>query len=81
MSPPGPSHPLQKTEAYFEDLTPDLQRILRAQLRQAGDVSAVIEIPHGFLLYLAETNTATALTVASLAVPKRSYEEWLAAQK
>ena len=62
---------------YFEDLPGELQRVLRVQLRQAGDVSAVIETPTGFLLYLALGRTEAVLTVASLSLPKRSYEEWL----
>jgi hypothetical protein len=35
---------------YFEDLPGELQRVLRLQLRQPGDVSAVIEAPGAFLL-------------------------------
>jgi hypothetical protein len=65
---------------YFEDLPAELQRVLRAQLRQPGDVSAVIETPGGFLLYLAEARSDAALTVACLSLPKRSYEQWLAEQ-
>ena len=65
---------------YFEDLPDELRRVLRVQLRQPGDVSAVIEAPGGFLLYVAEEKTETALTVACLSLPKRSYEQWLAEQ-
>jgi hypothetical protein len=65
---------------YFEDLPSELQRVLRVQLRQPGDVSAVIGTPGGFLLYLAEERTDTALTVACLSLPKRSYEQWLSEQ-
>lgn len=54
--------------------------MLRVQLRQVGDVSAVIETPSSFLLYVAKEKTATALTVACLSLPKRSYEQWLAEQ-
>jgi hypothetical protein len=67
-------------KAYFEDLPAELQQVLRVELRQPGDVSAVIEIPGGFLLYVAKEKTATALTVACLSLPKRSYEEWLSEQ-
>ena len=63
---------------YFEDLPPELQNVLRAQLRKSGDVSAVIETPQGFLLYLAKSRTEDTLAVAVLSLPKRSYEEWLA---
>jgi hypothetical protein len=62
----------------FEDLPPELQNVLRAQLRQAGDVSAVIETPGGFLLYVADQKNETILSVAMLSLPKRSYEPWLA---
>lgn len=65
---------------YFEELPSELQNVLRVQLRQAGDVSAVIETPGGFLLYLAEENTPESLTVATLSLPKRSYDRWLAEQ-
>ena len=62
---------------YFDDLPGELQRVLRAQLRQAGDVSAVIEMPGGFLLYLAEEKTPEKLSVAMLSIRKRDFEAWL----
>jgi hypothetical protein len=65
---------------YFEDLPAELQQVLRVQLHQPGDVSAVIETPGGFLLYVAREKTDTALTVACLSLPKRSYEQWLSEQ-
>ena len=65
---------------YFEDLPGELQRVLRVQLRHLGDVSAVIETPGGFLLYLAKEQSDTALTVACLSLPKRSYEQWVSEQ-
>jgi len=65
---------------YFEDFDPELQKVLRVQLAKAGDVSAVIETPGGFLLFFAEERTAAILRVTSLSLPKRSYEAWLAAQ-
>jgi hypothetical protein len=67
----------KEREFYFEDLPQELQQVLRVQLRQPGDVSAVIEMPGGFLLYLAKEKTATTLSVATLSLPKRSYEQWL----
>jgi hypothetical protein len=51
------------------------------QLRQPGDVSAVIETPAGFLLYVCKDKTPDTLRVATLSLPKRSYEEWLSEQK
>lgn len=65
---------------YFEDLPPELQRVLSVQLGQPGDFSAVIETPGGFLLYLCREKTARTLSVAMLSIPKRSYEQWLAEQ-
>ncbi len=65
---------------YFEDLPGELQNVLRAQLRQPGDISAVIEMPGGFLLYVAKEKTDAALSVAVLSLPKRSYEQWIAEQ-
>jgi hypothetical protein len=65
---------------YFEDLPAELQNVLRVQLRQPGDVSAVIETPSGFLLYVAKAKTETVLSVATLSLPKRNYEQWLAEQ-
>ena len=65
---------------YFEDLPSELQNVLRVQLIRPGDVSAVIETPGAFLLYLAREKTTAALSVAALSLPKRSYEEWLEQQ-
>jgi hypothetical protein len=65
---------------YFHDLDPELQNVLRAQLQKAGDVSAVIETPGAFLLFIAKEKSATTLNACSLSIPKRSYEEWLAQQ-
>lgn len=62
---------------YFEDLPPELQKVLRIQLNQAGDVSAVIEAPRGFLLYVCRARTQDKLAAACLSLPKRGYEEWL----
>ena len=62
---------------YFEDLPGELQNVLRVQLRRPGDVSAVIETPGGFLLYVAKEKTDAVLSVAGLSLPKRSYEQWL----
>ncbi len=66
---------------YFEDLPGELQKVLRVQLRQAGDVSAVIEMPGGFLLYVCKEKTPETLAVAAFSLPKRSYEQWLAEQE
>ncbi len=74
-------HPAERDrKQYFEDLPGELQGVLRLQLRQPGDVSAVIEAPGAFLLFVAKEMTDTALTVACLSLPKRSYEQWLSEQ-
>jgi hypothetical protein len=77
LTPPDKATP-RKEKAYFEDLDPELQKVLRVQLQKPGDVSAVIETPGGFLVFLAKEKSAGSLTAATLSIPKRSYEEWLA---
>lgn len=74
----APSAGESSRDFYFDDLPPALQNVLRVQLRQPGDVSAVIELPTGFALYLLKTRTAEEMSVATLSLPKRSYEQWLA---
>jgi hypothetical protein len=69
-----------ENQSHFEDLPDDLRRVLGAQLRQAGDLSAVIDTPGGFLLYIARVRTTETLTVVVLQIPKRPYEEWLHGQ-
>jgi len=68
-------------KAYFDDLPPPLKDVLRVQLRQPGDVSAVIETPGGFLLYICTARTAATMSVAVLSLPKRSYDQWLSGQR
>lgn len=75
ISPPRSADGAQKH--YFEDLPPELQRVLRLQLRQAGDVSAVLEVSGGFMLYLCTGKSADGLATAELALRKRDYDEWL----
>lgn len=67
--------------AYLEDLPTQLQQVLRAQLQQPGDVSAVIETPAAFMLYLAQRTSNTELQAAVFTLSKRSYDEWLAGQR
>jgi hypothetical protein len=76
-SPPGGG---KAAKFYFEDLPGELQNVLRAQLRCPGDVSAVIEMPRGFLLYAAREKTDAVLCVAALSLPKRNYEQWIEEQ-
>ncbi len=75
-----PSQPSMARPFRFEDLPGDLQKVLGIQLQKPADVSAVIETPGSFLLFLAKERTAASLSAASLTIPKRSYEQWLAEQ-
>ena len=73
----APSKNDPNADLYFEDLPARLQQVLQAQLLRPGDLSAVIEMPNTFLLYLCKDKTAEHLAVAVLSVPKRNYEQWL----
>jgi hypothetical protein len=74
----SPPHGVDKERKfYFVELPGRLQDVLRSQLRQPGDVSAVIEMPRGFSLHVVREKTAEILRVATRSIPKRSYEEWL----
>ena len=64
-------------DPYFDDLAPELRKVLAAQLKQAGDVSAVIEMPAGFVVFAATAVTPESLSAVSLSLPKRNYDEWL----
>jgi hypothetical protein len=70
----------KERKSYFEDLPGELQNVLRIQLRRPGNVSAVIETPGGFLLYVAKEKTGAVLSVAGRSLPKRNYEQWLTEQ-
>lgn len=72
-------------KVYGVEITPalvaaEVERILWDQLQTPGDVSGVIAIPGGFLVFLTKEKNSETLRVASLTVPKRSYEKWLAQQ-
>lgn len=67
-------------DLYFEDLDPELQKVLHVQLRKSGDVSAVIEAPGAFLIFQAIKVTDSELSVSSLSFRKRSYHDWLETQ-
>lgn len=79
-APDAAAHERGKEKYYFEDLDPQLQNVLRAQLQMPGDVSAVIELRAGFLVFLARERSAERLSAVSLSIHKRSYEEWLTQQ-
>jgi hypothetical protein len=88
----GPSPPLsqsilesalseQADKSWFGNLTPELRTILSAQLQKPHDVSAVIETPAGFLLFVTRERTEQVLSAAALSVSKISFEQWLSEQK
>lgn len=64
----------------FASLPPELHNVLAAQLRAAGDVSALIETPEKFLLFVAREKTETTLAAACLVLPKPNCDDWQAAQ-
>jgi hypothetical protein len=65
---------------YFDDLPAELHAILQIQFRNAGDVSEVMETPVGLLLYFMIQNNSRSMRVAVLALPKKSYEQWIEQQ-
>lgn len=79
-TPAQPAGPHGNEKVYFADLYPQLQNVLRVQLQKPGDVSAVIEMPGDFLVFIAREKSAETLSAASVSIPKRSYEAWLAQQ-
>lgn len=81
------AHPTRPVEGepdtrprYFSGLPPDLQRLLLAQLREPGSVSAVVESDLGFSVYQLESLTKQAMTVSAYRVPKKNFDTWLAEQ-
>ncbi len=62
---------------YLEEVQEDLRKVIEAQLKNEGDVSAVIEAPQGFLLYLVTEKTDEVLAVKALTVRKADYSEWV----
>ena len=70
-----------KGRPCLDDLRPELRSLLRAQLQKPGDVTAVIETPTDFLLFVAKEKTTDTLSAAALSIPKRSFEQWLAEPK
>jgi hypothetical protein len=80
LSSPEKDEGPDEQEFYFEDLHPDLQRVLNIQLQSTGDISAVIERPTGFQLFLLINRTEEEMEVTALTIQKHSYDEWLAEQ-
>jgi hypothetical protein len=78
---PGIADPRQVTKNYFEDLEPELQKVLRVQLTKPADVSAVIETPNSFTVFAAREVNERVMRVATFSVRKRSFDEWLASNR
>ena len=79
LMPPG-APGQERAKAYFDDLPAELQQAIRAPLRKPGDVSAVIETPTAFLVFVAKEISNETLNATSLSIPKRSYDAWLGEQ-
>ena len=70
----------QAEPTLFVELPVRLQRVLAAQLRAPGDVSAVVETDTAFLVYRLGKLTAREMQVTAHAFEKRHFDEWLAEQ-
>ncbi len=76
----NPARDVGLSKAYFSDLPAEMQKVLDAQLRQPGDISAVFGSDSNFALYLATSRTAEALTTQAVELPRLTFDDWLAAQ-
>lgn len=65
---------------YFEDIEPELRGVLRAQLRKAGDVSALVESSGAFVVFRATEVTERTISAEVVSISKRNFEQWLAEQ-
>jgi hypothetical protein len=81
LAPPPALKDSSRQPASFSDLPGELQSVLHAQLRATGDVSAVIEMPTQFLLFLAKERSAGILKAVTLSVAKQGFDQWLANQR
>lgn len=80
LSAPGSGRSDRAASFAFADLPPRMQAVLGAQLIAAGSVSAVIEQPAAFQVFLARERSPARLSVAILTIPKRSLDQWLEEQ-
>jgi len=62
---------------HFDELPAQLRQVLADQLRRPGDISATIETPDKFLLFVCTSKTTAELGAASLSLPKLNLETWL----
>jgi len=80
--PPSPAkQPGEPPHKSFENLSPEFRNVLCAQLQKSGDVSAVIETPDSFLLFVSKERTENNLSTVALSIPKLSFERWEREQK
>lgn len=68
------------TAPAFTSLPPQLREVLAAQLRAPADVSALIETPENFLLFVVREKTEATLSAACLVIAKPSCDDWIASQ-
>ena len=73
-----PSDRRQVPALSFEGLPKTLQESLRVQLKNRGDVSTVIEMPGGFVVYALRAKTEDTLSVTVFSIPKQPREDWIA---
>jgi hypothetical protein len=66
---------------YFDDLPPKLRALLEAQLHAAGDVSAVVEMPAQFVIYLGRIRSPERLEAMAVTLKKPLYEDWIREQQ
>jgi hypothetical protein len=78
-APAAPRNSLM-SKMFFKDLNADMQRVLDAQLRQPGEVSAVFGSDASFALYVAIRRTAEELRVQAVEIGRLNFDDWLAAQ-
>lgn len=79
LTPPAPAAP-EHEKHYLEDLGPTLQTLLTAQLGKPGDLTSVIDLPTGFIIFQLNEKTTTTISTGTLTVPRRSYEDWISQQ-
>lgn len=80
LSAPGRERSDQAARFSFSDLAPEMRNVLRAQLTGPGRVSAVIELPTTFQIYLARELSSAHLSATVVTFRKLDFEEWLATQ-
>lgn len=80
LSSPEKARENKDRKLYIEDLHAKLREGLLTQLQKPGDISAVIETPGAFQIYLAKERTPSQLITAVFTLRKRGYGQWLGEQ-